>query len=67
MNTNNSDVFMDKVNREISMSMVIDSLRKRQNSQSIFITPQGMDTQKYSGPDVRIKRMNDPVRNAVSE
>jgi chromosome segregation ATPase len=55
---------MDKVNRKISMAMVIDSLRKRGNSQSIFITPQDMEIDdKISGPDVRIRKLPDPVRN----
>ncbi len=36
------DVFMDSVNRELGMKLMIESLRQEENAQTIFITPQAM-------------------------
>jgi chromosome segregation ATPase len=58
------DVFMDKVNREISLKLVSESLTRLNQTQSIFITPQDMDQNAIdlSDKNVRIFRMRPPVR-----
>ncbi|KAF9649912.1 P-loop containing nucleoside triphosphate hydrolase protein [Thelephora ganbajun] len=56
------DVFMDAVNRRISMKMMIDTAKASDSKQYILITPQ--DMQNVSITDaVRVHRMNDPERN----
>ncbi|KAG0091325.1 Structural maintenance of chromosomes protein 6 [Podila epicladia] len=56
------DVFMDAVNRRISMQMLIDTARGSDGVQYILITPQ--DASSVSpGPDVRVHRLHDPERN----
>ncbi|GJJ74285.1 structural maintenance of chromosomes protein 6 [Entomortierella parvispora] len=56
------DVFMDAVNRRISMQMLIDTARESDGVQYILITPQ--DASSVSpGPDVRVHRLHDPERN----
>ncbi|KAG0246017.1 Structural maintenance of chromosomes protein 6 [Mortierella sp. GBA43] len=56
------DVFMDAVNRRISMKMLIEAARKSDSVQYILITPQ--DASSVSpGPDVRVHRLHDPERN----
>ncbi|KAG0318300.1 Structural maintenance of chromosomes protein 6 [Linnemannia gamsii] len=56
------DVFMDAVNRRISMSMLIDAAREADGVQFILITPQDASSVN-PGPDVRVHRLNDPERN----
>lgn len=62
------DVFMDKVNRRISLNMVIDVLRNLTSTQSIFITPQELETSDidFDAPDINLFRMSDPERRATS-
>ncbi|KAG0365815.1 Structural maintenance of chromosomes protein 6 [Gamsiella multidivaricata] len=56
------DVFMDAVNRRISIQMLIDTARESDGVQYILITPQ--DASSVSpGPDVRVHRLHDPERN----
>ncbi|KAF9196644.1 Structural maintenance of chromosomes protein 6 [Haplosporangium sp. Z 11] len=56
------DVFMDAVNRRISMQMLINTARESDGVQYILITPQ--DASSVSpGPDVRVHRLHDPERN----
>ncbi|KAG0215890.1 Structural maintenance of chromosomes protein 6 [Mortierella sp. NVP41] len=56
------DVFMDAVNRRISMRMLIGAAREADGVQFILITPQ--DASSVSpGPDVRVHRLQDPERN----
>ncbi|KAF9159572.1 Structural maintenance of chromosomes protein 6 [Actinomortierella ambigua] len=56
------DVFMDAVNRRISMRMLIDTARESDGVQYILITPQ--DASSVSpGPDIRVHRLHDPERN----
>ncbi|OSD07571.1 P-loop containing nucleoside triphosphate hydrolase protein [Trametes coccinea BRFM310] len=55
------DVFMDAVNRRISMKMMIDTANASKGKQYILITPQDMSNVK-GGPTVRIHRMSDPER-----
>ncbi|KAJ4001639.1 P-loop containing nucleoside triphosphate hydrolase protein [Lentinula boryana] len=55
------DVFMDAVNRRISMKMMIDTANQSDKKQYILITPQDMNGLKF-GPSVRVHRMTDPER-----
>ncbi|KAG0312255.1 Structural maintenance of chromosomes protein 6 [Dissophora globulifera] len=56
------DVFMDAVNRRISMKMLIGTARESDGVQYILITPQ--DASSVSpGADVRVHRLHDPERN----
>ncbi|KAJ3316905.1 Structural maintenance of chromosomes protein 6 [Blyttiomyces sp. JEL0837] len=59
------DVFMDAVNRKISMELMIDNARKETSQcQYIFITPQDMShVPGLGGSDVRVVRLRDPERN----
>ncbi|KAJ3094007.1 Structural maintenance of chromosomes protein 6, partial [Phlyctochytrium planicorne] len=59
------DVFMDAVNRRISMKLMIDNARNDQVSrQYIFITPQDMSHVPGLGSnDVKIIKLRDPERN----
>lgn len=53
--TASSDVFMDSVNRDISMKMMIQAARRAIGRQYILITPQAMNNVQ-SMDDVRIIR-----------
>ncbi|KAJ7069570.1 P-loop containing nucleoside triphosphate hydrolase protein [Mycena amicta] len=55
------DVFMDAVNRRISMKMMIDTANSSDKKQYILITPQDMNN-IAPGPSVRVQRMSDPMR-----
>ena len=57
------DVFMDAINRRISMKMMIDTANTSDRKQYILITPQDM-TNVQLGPTVRVLRMPDPERGA---
>lgn len=55
------DVFMDSVNRSISIKLLLSELRKYPKSQSIFITPQDIAVVgDLDSRDVKIHKMNDP-------
>jgi len=56
------DVFMDAVNRHMSLKLLIESAREQKHRQFIFITPHDL-TSVAAGPDVRVNRMRDPERN----
>ncbi|KAK0188177.1 hypothetical protein F5146DRAFT_1104896 [Armillaria mellea] len=56
------DVFMDAVNRRISMKMMIETANQSDKKQYILITPQDMTTITI-GQTVRVHRMTDPERN----
>lgn len=58
------DVFMDSVNREISMRMLVSAARGGVGRQYILITPQAMGNDL--GPDVKIHRMRDPERGQTT-
>ena len=61
------DVFMDNVNREITMEMIVEAARKATGRQYILITPQAMTNKKvHSMDDVRIIRMSDPERGQTA-
>ncbi|KAJ7600936.1 P-loop containing nucleoside triphosphate hydrolase protein [Mycena floridula] len=55
------DVFMDAVNRRISMKMMIDTANQSDKKQYILITPQDMGNVEL-GTTVRVLRMEDPSR-----
>ena len=55
------DVFMDPVNRQISLDLLIESAREHKHRQFIFITPHDYSGIKY-GPDVRVHKMHPPER-----
>ncbi|OJD37996.1 dna repair protein [Diplodia corticola] len=59
------DVFMDSVNREISMKMIIDACRCSAMRQFLFITPQAMGNVSL-GQDVKIIKMSDPERGQTT-
>lgn len=59
------DVFMDSVNRDISMKMIIEACRTSVSRQFIFITPQAMGNVSL-GQDVKIIKMSDPERGQTT-
>lgn len=59
------DVFMDSVNRDRSMNMIIAAARRSVGRQFIFITPQSMNNVKQDS-DVKINRMTDPERGQTA-
>jgi hypothetical protein len=59
------DVFMDNVNRDVSMRMMIHAARQAQGRQFILITPQSMNNVPL-GTDVKIHKMSDPERGQHS-
>ncbi|EMD68806.1 hypothetical protein COCSADRAFT_109770 [Bipolaris sorokiniana ND90Pr] len=59
------DVFMDSVNRERSMNMIIQAARRSIGRQFIFITPQSM-SQVNQTSDVKIIKMSDPERGQTA-
>ena len=65
--TDEFDVFMDSVNREISMTMMIGAARRAVGRQYILITPQAMNNKNiHSMDDVKIIRMDDPERGQTA-
>ncbi|BFZ60848.1 Structural maintenance of chromosomes protein 6 [Saitoella coloradoensis] len=55
------DVYMDAVNRKISMTMMVDAAKSQSNKQFILITPQDMgNVPDLMGRHVRVHRMMDP-------
>ncbi|KAF2849389.1 dna repair protein-like protein rad18 [Plenodomus tracheiphilus IPT5] len=59
------DVFMDSVNRERSMHMIIQAARRSLGRQFIFITPQSMNNVVQTS-DVKIIKMTDPERGQTT-
>ncbi|KZT57823.1 P-loop containing nucleoside triphosphate hydrolase protein [Calocera cornea HHB12733] len=55
------DVFMDAVNRRISMNMLTSTAKESAGVQYVLITPQDMSNVNL-GPEVRVHRMLDPER-----
>ncbi|PFH51262.1 hypothetical protein AMATHDRAFT_59575 [Amanita thiersii Skay4041] len=55
------DVFMDAINRRVSMKMLIEMANSSDKKQYILITPQDM-TNITPGNAVRVHRMSDPER-----
>lgn len=54
------DVFMDEVNRKVSMKLMIDAIKGSANVQTIFITPNNMADMKIEDSQVRVHLMADP-------
>ncbi|KAI9847889.1 MAG: Structural maintenance of chromosomes protein 6 [Thelocarpon superellum] len=59
------DVFMDNVNRDVSLKMMIGAARRSPGRQFILITPQAMGNVDVAG-DVRIIKLSDPERGQTS-
>lgn len=59
------DVFMDQVNRDVSMGMMIRAARRAVSRQFILITPQSMNNVRI-GDDVKIHKMSDPERGQAT-
>jgi chromosome segregation ATPase len=59
------DVFMDNVNRDISMRMMIQAARRAVGRQYILITPQAMGNVPLE-EDVKIIKMRDPERGQTT-
>ncbi|TIC45393.1 P-loop containing nucleoside triphosphate hydrolase protein [Wallemia mellicola] len=59
------DVFMDAVNRKISMKMMIDTAKSSTGIQYVLITPQDMSSITL-GKEVKVHRMKDPERSTAS-
>lgn len=55
------DVFMDPVNRRLSMKMLIQTAERLKHRQFIFITPQDISSVR-SGPNIRIHKLLEPIR-----
>ncbi|RDB15621.1 Structural maintenance of chromosomes protein 6 [Hypsizygus marmoreus] len=55
------DVFMDAVNRRISMRMMIEAANSSDKKQYVLITPQDMGSVQL-GDTVKVHRMSDPER-----
>lgn len=55
------DVFMDSVNRDKSMGMMIEAARRSVGRQFVLITPQAMGTVQL-GADVKVHKLGDPER-----
>ncbi|KAH9851599.1 P-loop containing nucleoside triphosphate hydrolase protein [Lenzites betulinus] len=61
LDTDEFDVFMDAVNRRISMKMMIETANASRGKQYVLITPQDMNNVN-PGSTVRVHRMSDPER-----
>lgn len=59
------DVFMDQVNRDTTIKLMVAAARRAVGRQFILITPQSMAVVKASD-DVRIHKMNDPERGQTA-
>ncbi|KAI9697857.1 MAG: Structural maintenance of chromosomes protein 6 [Bogoriella megaspora] len=59
------DVFMDNVNRDVSMKMMINAARRSVGRQFVLITPQAMGNVD-SADDVKIHKMRDPERGQTT-
>jgi chromosome segregation ATPase len=56
------DVFMDMVNRRVSMAMLLKAAREHLNKQFVFLTPQDLSAH-IGAPDVRTHLLHDPERH----
>ncbi|GAA5878570.1 hypothetical protein JCM1840_007454 [Sporobolomyces johnsonii] len=57
------DVFMDAVNRRISMKMMIETAKTANSTQFVLITPQDMGSISW-GSEVKVSKLDDPKRAA---
>lgn len=56
------DVFMDEVNRKVSMKLMIEAVKASGRVQTIFITPNNMADMNINDDEVAIHLMSDPRR-----
>lgn len=59
------DVFMDPVNRRLSMKMLIQTAERLKHRQFIFITPQDISSVP-SGRNIRIHKLQAPIRGQTT-
>ncbi|KAI9680781.1 MAG: Structural maintenance of chromosomes protein 6 [Caeruleum heppii] len=59
------DVFMDSVNRDVSLKMMIMAARRSPGRQFVLITPQSMGNVDVAG-DVKIIKLSDPERGQTT-
>lgn len=59
------DVFMDNVNRDVSLKMMIGTARRSVGKQYVLITPQSMGNVDVAG-DVKIIKLSDPERGQTT-
>lgn len=59
------DVFMDNVNRAVSLQLILDVARWSVGRQFILITPQAMSG-IANDPDIRVTRLTDPERGQTT-
>ncbi|KAK9460059.1 P-loop containing nucleoside triphosphate hydrolase protein [Lipomyces oligophaga] len=57
------DVYMDAVNRNTSLQLMIQTASRSVDTQTIFITPQAMGNSLGWGENTKIIRMSDPERS----
>lgn len=61
------DVFMDAVNRQIAIKMMIDAARRKKDKQFILLSPLTMKIiADLDGPDIRVIRMKPPIRGQTT-
>ena len=60
------DVFMDAVNRRVSMQLLMAMARQGNGTQFIFITPQNMNSVDVDGCYDKVVRLSDPDRNQAT-
>ncbi|CDK25719.1 unnamed protein product [Kuraishia capsulata CBS 1993] len=60
------DVFMDQINRRLSLKMILDKVSKNPYCQTLFITPLDVgDVPGVDSPTVHIHQIADPERNVA--
>lgn len=59
------DVYMDSVNRSISIQLLIDTAKEAKSKQFIFITPHDHSA-IAAGPEIRVQRMHPPIRGQAT-
>ncbi|KAI9138966.1 hypothetical protein BKA69DRAFT_1088280, partial [Paraphysoderma sedebokerense] len=57
------DVFMDQVNRKVSMNMLIGAAEDAHQVQFILITPQNMSNVNLNSNKISVHKLRDPSRN----
>ena len=61
------DVFMDAVNRQIAIRMMIDAARRQTEKQFILLSPLTLKIiDDLDGPDIRVIRMKAPIRGQTT-
>jgi len=60
------DVFMDSVNRQISINLLIDAAKEHPNKQFIFISPQEYSAISKRSGEIKVHKMNPPDRRQAT-